>query len=191
MRFSLQLIPITMLLAQAACSMRPMEAAMPRPTDFLLRVTVGVQALREGTLIFADVDSLVMFDRKAMQRATVRPDSSVALELYQGQRQSAEAITNGAMKGAVVGVAVGVGEALATSLLGKILGWKIDVGEATKGGILLGTTIGAYTGGAKEANEGEAVWERVTLLQLRQQLCKCAKPDPPKTEPAVRLIPEL
>jgi hypothetical protein len=191
MRNILRLISSTILLTQVACSMRPMEAAMPRPTDFLLRVSTGAQPVREGTLIFADVDSLVMFDRKSTERVTVRPDSGVLLDLYQGQRRSADAVAKGAVKGAVVGVAVGVGEALATSLLGKILGWEVDLGEATKGGILLGTTIGGYSGGAKGANEGEAVWERVTLLQLRQQLCRCPNPDPPRLEPAVRLIPEV
>jgi|KBSSwiStaDraftv2_1062776.scaffolds.fasta_scaffold11471_13 hypothetical protein len=188
MRNTRRLIPPIMLLTQAACSMRPMEAANPRPVDMMLRVTSGA-AVREGSLIFADVDSLVMLDRKSIERITVRPDSGVVIELYQGQRRSAEAITKGAAKGAVVGAAVGVGEALATSLLGKVLGWDINVGDATRGGILLGTTIGAYSGGAKGANEGEAVWERVSLLQIRQQLCRCANPDPQRLEPAVRLIP--
>lgn len=188
MRTILRFIPAIILITPAACSMRPMEAANPRPVDLLLRVTAGT-AVREGSLIFADADSLVMFDRKSMTRNTVRPDSGVMFELYQGQRRSAEAVAKGAAKGAVVGAAVGVGEALATSLLGKILGWDIDVGEATRGGILLGTTIGAYSGGARGANEGEAVWERVTLLQIRQQLCRCATPDPKRLEPAVRLIP--
>jgi hypothetical protein len=45
---------------------------MPRPVDFLLRVSAGPQAIREGTLIFADVDSLVMFDRTRMERVTVQ-----------------------------------------------------------------------------------------------------------------------
>lgn len=189
MRNILQLIPPIIMLTQGACSMRPMEAANPRPVDMLLRVTAGA-AVREGSLIFIDVDSLVMFDRKSMKRITVHPDSGVVLDLYQGQRRSADAVAKGAAKGAVVGAAVGVGEALATSLLGKVLGWEIDVGEATRSGILLGTAIGAYSGGARGANEGEAVWERVTLLQFRQQLCRCPNPDPPKLEPAVRLIPE-
>ena len=155
----------------------------------LLRVTAEAQEPRTGTLIFADVDSLVMFDGKTMERVTVRPDSGVVLEVYQGQRRTAGAIGKGTVKGAAVGAAVGVGEAVAASLLGKVLGWDIDLGEAAKAGILLGTTFGAYSGGAQGAKEGEAVWERVTMLQLRQQLCRCPNPDVPKTEPAARLIP--
>jgi hypothetical protein len=162
---------------------------MPRPVDFLLRVTVASEAPVEGTMIFADIDSLVMFDRTRMQRVTVHPDSSVLLELYQGQQRTARAVVKGSAKGALVGAAVGVGEALASSLLGKILGWSIDVEEATKAGIFLGATTGAYAGGAKAANEGEAMWERVTLLQLRQQLCHCPEPDRGATSPKSPLIP--
>ncbi|HEX7023277.1 MAG TPA: hypothetical protein VF187_00545 [Gemmatimonadales bacterium] len=154
---------------------------MPRPIDFLLRVTAGTEVLREGTMIFADVDSLVMFDRKHMERVTVRPDSGTMLELYQGQRRSGDATARGAARGAVIGAAVGLGEALLTVGLTKLLGGNPDLESTAKGGIITGAVSGSLAGGIKAAEEGEPVWERVTLLRIRQQLCKC--PDPDRTVP--------
>ena len=59
-----------------------------------------------------------------------------------------------------------------------------------KTGIVIGGAVGALSGKNRGMKEGEEVWEPVTLLQLRQQLCRCAQPDGPKAEPTVRLIPE-
>lgn len=187
MRHILLVVP-AILLSQA-CTNRPIEDSRPRPVDFLIRVTAPAQTPRVGTLIFVERDSLVMFDRNASERVTVRPDSTMILELYQGQRRSADAIAKGTARGVAIGVAAGVGEALITGLLAKIVGWDMDMSEAVKTGVVLGGSSGAFAGGAKGAEEGEAVWERVTLLQIRQQLCKCPNPDLPKAEPAWRLIP--
>ena len=187
MRHILLVFP-AILLSQA-CTNRPFEDSRPKPVDFLIRVTAPTQSPRVGTLIFVERDSLVMFDRNVSQRVTVRPDSTVILELYQGQRRSADAIAKGTARGVAIGVAAGVGEALITGLLAKLVGWEVDVGEVVKSGVVLGGASGALTGGVKGAEEGEAVWERVTLLQIRQQLCKCPNPDTPKLDPAVRLIP--
>jgi hypothetical protein len=188
MRHNLLIVPV-ILLAQAACTNQPFEDSSPRPVDFLLRVTTPPHAPRVGTLIFAEPDSLVMFDRNASERVTVRPDSTVILELYQGQRRTADAIAKGTARGVAIGVAAGVGEALLTGLLAKLVGWDVELSETVKGGIVVGGATGALTGGVKGAKEGEAVWERVTLLKIRQQICKCPNPDPPRAEPALRLIP--
>lgn len=125
MRYNLHLIPTTMLLVSAACSMRPMEASMPRPTDVLLRVTTFASCL---------------------------PGDSCPSE-------------PGALR------------------------WEVDVGNAVDAGLLTSAASGAAAGAYQGIIEGEAAWERVTLLQIRQQLCRCPNPDPPKSEPTVRPIP--
>lgn len=166
----------------------PVETAVPKPAEMLLRISAAGSSY-EGTLIFTDTDSLVMFDRKSAQRVTVRPDSSVVLMVYQGQKRSADAAAKGAAKGAAAGIAAGVGEALLTVALSKILGIPVATEETVKGGILVGATSGSLAGGLKGASEGDPVWERVTLLQLRQQICKCPDPDAARRYPAERLIP--
>ena len=178
---------------------------MPRPAEVHLRVTVYATCLEgpaciptraagpmRGNLMFVDADTLVMFDMATAKRATVRPGAGVLVELYRGQRRTAEAIAKGAGKGALVGAAVGAGEGLLTVGLGKLLGsfWgDVDVGDAVSNGIIIGVGAGAVAGGQQAAKQGEPVWERVTLQQLRQELCRCANPDLPRVEPAVRLIP--
>jgi hypothetical protein len=205
MRRYRQLIPTSILLASAACSRVPPETAMPRPAEVLLRVTTYAACLEgtacapasasrptRGNLMFVDADSLVMFDMAAAKRVTVRPGAGVLVELYRGQRRSFNATAKGAAKGALVGAAVGAGEGLLTVGLGKLLGsfWgEVDVAEAVKTGVVVGTAGGSIDGGQRAAREGEPVWERVSLFQLRQELCRCANPELTKGEPAVRLIP--
>ncbi len=195
----------SVLLASAACTPLPMETAMPRPAEVHLRVTVYATCLEgpaciptraagplRGNLMFVDADSLVMFDMATAKRVTVRPGAGVLVELYRGQRRTMDATAKGAAKGALVGAAVGAGEGLFTVALGKVLGsfWgEVDIGEAVKTGVMVGTAAGGLSGGQQSAKEGEPVWERVTLYQLRQEICRCANPDLPRVEPAVRLIP--
>ncbi len=209
MRQQRQLIPMSILLALMGCiaqSQVPVEVSVPRPAEVILRTTVQARCpagsdcewsstaeSRRGILVFAEADSLVMTDMKAGQRVTVRPDSGVLLEVYRGQRRSAGAVAKAAGSGALEGAAVGAGEVLLVAGLSKILGLKWDgfsLGESVKGGIVIGGAVGALSGKNRGMKEGEAVWERVTLLQLRQQLCRCAQPDGLSREPAVRLIPE-
>lgn len=202
------LIPSSILLAVAACvqSQVPVEVSVPRPADVILRATVlapcpsdtgceraAVGKPRRGLLVFAEADSLVMTDMEAGQRVTVWPDSSLQLEIYRGQRRSAEAVAKAAGSGALEGAAVGAGEVLLVAGLSKLLGldWGgVSLGESVQTGIVIGGAVGALSGKNRGMKEGEAVWERVTLLQLRQLLCRCARPDGLKGEPAVRLIPD-
>ncbi len=179
------------LLASTACvhSQIPVEASAPRSTEVILRVG-GAQ---RGILVFADTDSLVMTDMRAGERVTIRPGSDVLLEVYRGQRRTAEAVVKGAGKGFVEGAATGAAEVLLVAGLGKLLGLDLggmNLGESVKGGIVFGGAIGGLVGKNKGMQEGEAVWERVTLSQLRQQLCRCAYPDGPRVEPIDRLIPQ-
>ncbi len=74
--------------------------------------------------------------------------------------------------------------ALAGGILGVIAGsdswWgDIDVGGMIVAGALAGAMDGASTGAIGGAAQGKAIWERITLRQLRQELCHCAEPAGP------------
>jgi hypothetical protein len=83
----------------------------------------------------------------------------------------------------VVSGLVGAG---VSEMLGADVG---DLGDWVAGSAASGAATGVVGGAIKAAQEGEPVWERVSVLQLRQQLCKCPNPDPPRAAPAERLIP--
>jgi hypothetical protein len=205
MRSNRQLFPTALLLVSAACTVLPDGVGVPAPVETLLRVTVfasclsefdcggaPISARRAGPLVFADRDSLVMTDLKAGARVTIRPAAGTLLDVYRGQRRTAGAVAKGAGRGLLAGIGMGVGEALVTKGLGEIVGgdWgKLDLGDLLRTGVVIGGAGGVGAGAVQGAREGEVVWERVTLLQLRQQLCRCARPDGEKAEPAVPLIP--
>ncbi len=205
MRCRRQLLPIALLLAPAACTQLPSGVGSPQPVETLLRVKVFASCLSTpdcggasatgsyaGPLVFADRDSLVMTDLKAGRRLTIRPGAGVLLEVYRGQHRSPSAAAKGAGKGFLAGIAAGVGQALVSKALGEIVGggWEVDLDESVRAGVFLGGTVGAVSGAFKGAAEGEAVWERVTLRELRQQLCRCPEPDqPPVVAPGAPLIP--
>lgn len=198
----------SVLLVLAACiqTQVPIEASSPRPDEVILRTLTfpscptrdGAECGRtpaeahRGPLVFVEADSLVMTDMKTKRRVTIRPDLGEVIEVYRGQRRTAAAVAKGAGKGALEGAATGAAEALLVVGLSKLLGLDLDVGtgDAIKSGIVIGTAVGALGGKNRGMKEGEAVWERVSLVQLRQQLCRCANPDGQRAEPGVRLIPE-
>ena len=205
MRYRRRMLPIALLLAPVACTQLPSGVGVPQPVETLLRVTTFASCLsnsgcdkaqvsgrRAGPLVFADRDSLVMTDLEVKARVTIRPGAGTLLEVYRGQGRTAGAAARGAGRGFLTGIATGLGEAVLSKALGEVVGgpWgDLDLGELAGGGVVLGGSGGALTGLLQGANEGEAVWERVSLLQLRQQLCHCASPDRPQVEPAVPLIP--
>ena len=185
-------------LACGCASSIPIEVRLPRPQEVLLQAWTFSTCLeparcpathRRGHLVFADQDSLVMFDNRAMERVAIRPGPGVVLQVYRGQRSDPRTTLKGAAKGAALGAAAGLAEALLVGGLFKLLGGDVDMSEAMRSGVALGAGTGALTGGITAAQEGEAVWERLTLLQLRQLLCRCADPGPAKPNPATPLIP--
>jgi hypothetical protein len=141
-------------------------------------------------LVFADADSLVMTDVKESKRVTIRPDSGVVVEMYRGQVRSATATVEGAASGALNGAVAGAGEGLLVGGLSKILGFDVDVASSIKTGLIGGTAAGVLNGANAAIAEGKAVWERVTMLELRQQVCRCPNPDAPLDSRQQRLIPE-
>jgi hypothetical protein len=182
------------LVGAAACvsTQIPVEATAPRPQEVILRATVlgpcpsgddcesrPVAAKRRGILVFVDADSLVMTDLRAGQRVTLWPNSGVLLEVYRGQHRSLQAAVEGAVLGAAKGAAAGAATGLLMGGLAKMLGSDADLGDGVRGATVLGAGGGALGGANQALAEGKAVWERVTLLQLRQQMCRCADPDGP------------
>ena len=189
MRLHQLMLPSAALLA-SACTTVPMEVARPEPVQIVLRVTervpcnLGAECPREaesverrGPLVFIDGDSLVMTDMKLGHRVAFHPGPGVQLEVYRGQKRSAEAVAKGAGKGLLAGILVGAVEGLVAGGLSKVVGADVDVGESIKGGIVGGGSMGVLAGIVQGYAEGDAVWETVTLLQLRQQLCRCSDPD--------------
>ena len=180
-----------LLLGLAACSQIPMGARSPAPEQILLRAEAGTPAARfAGPLVFADGDSVVMTDMREGRRVTIRSGPGVILEVYRGQRSSSGAVAKGMGRGALFGLIVGVAAGLAGAGVSEILGGDTgDLSDWLVGSATSGVVTGAAGGAIAGAKEGEPVWERVTVPQLRQQLCKCPNPDPPRVAPAERLIP--
>jgi hypothetical protein len=171
------LAPTFILLATSACLMQPMRTGPP-PASVVLRVIMADSSFRIGGLVLADGDSLVLYDLKAKKRFVMREEPGVRLDLYRGQGGTGKAAAEGAGKGALLGAGLG---ALAGGLFGMALGsnswWgDIDVGGMVAAGALVGAKEGVTTGAIEGAAQGKARWERVTLRQLRQELCHCAEP---------------
>ena len=182
---------VVMLLSLTGCSQIPIQARNPAPEQVLLRAEAGTPPARyAGPLVFAEADSVVMTDMREGRRVTLRSGPGMMLEVYRGQRSSSGAVAKGMGRGALFGLVVGVAAGLAGAAVSEVLGADTGhlndwlAGSATSG-VVTGVAGGAIAG----AREGEPVWERVTVLQLRQQLCKCPNPDPPRVAPMERLIP--
>ena len=182
------------LLITGACSQVPIEAG-PGPTQVLLRARISATTGERyaGPMVFADADSVVMTDMRQGHRVTVRSGPQVVLEVYRGQKSSTGAIVKGAATNALFGALVGAAAALVgagtSAALGGGLG-GVGLDDWLRAGAVPAAISGVVAGAVTGAKEGAPVWETVTVLQLRQMLCKCPNPDPPRLEPAVRLIPE-
>jgi hypothetical protein len=204
MRSGAFVLPVLSLLAGAACLQKPAEVAFPRLAEIVLQATTFAECppdtscdasqtatVRRGPLVFVDADSVVMVDVNAGEQVAVRPGPTVILEIYRGQKTSVNAIAKNAGKGALIG---GVVAAAATAAFGGIMkafhGGDGDLGKAIVEAGAHGAVTGAFTGGFKGAANGEAAWQRITILQLRQDLCRCARPDSVSAVPApAPLIP--
>ncbi len=183
------LLAATLLLCDTACMMQQLGAG-PRPAAVVLRMTAPDSVTRKGSLVLADGDSLVLYDLEAKQRFVVRAASGMDLDIYRGQQGSLKATAKSAGKGALIGAGIG---AVAGGLLGLVANtssyWEdVNLAGSIAKGAAAGAVEGASVGAFQGALQGEAVWERITLLQLRQELCRCANPDL-RRDPAVRLIP--
>jgi hypothetical protein len=168
-----------------------MEARKPAPAQVVLRAEAGTPPVRfAGPLVFADADSVVMTDMREGRRVALRQGPDLILEVYRGQRASSGAVARGMGRGALFGLALGVVSGLVGAGVSEILGAEVgDLSDWLAGSAASGAATGVVGGALKGAEDGEPVWERVSVLQLRQQLCKCPNPDPPRPAPGERLIP--
>ena len=196
MRSPSSILPIC-LLAGTACLQKPAEVAHPQPADIVLRVTTlpgclldplcdgSAASVRRGRLIFVDGDSVVMVDVTAGEQVVVREGPDVSLAIYRGQKVTAGAIAKSTGKGALIGGLVGLAAGAASGLIAQSFWGDVDVGKTALEAGAQGAVIGAMGGGIRGATEGEAAWQRITLLQLRQELCRCARPDSARRVPIV------
>ena len=173
------------VLMLGACTQVPDQVRHPEPVVPLLRVIAACDSLAScvgrggvlhlGPVVFAETDSLVIADRVTGRHVAVRADGG-AIEVYRGQRVSGGSVLKQAGRNTAFGIATGAMAALAGAAVAKVVGFDVDAGELIKGSAVTGAMAGAIQGTVQGATEGEAVWERVTLLQLRQELCRCSHP---------------
>lgn len=178
MRIERFVVPAGLLLVASGCFAPPVETRT-RTASLVVRVRDADGTTRVGGLVLADADSLLIYDVQAAMRFVVRPAPGDSVEVYRGQRSSSRAVAKGAGKGALQGLALGVlGGLLAGVVIGSDDWWgDIDVGSLIAAGAVYGAAGGAIEGGVEGARQGEATWERVSLLRLKQELCRCSDPD--------------
>ena len=176
------------LLSAAACSQVPDEIRHPEPTAILIRASdvlpcgssqcgsVRTRELHRGTLIFIDADSLVLADRISNGRVSVREESGRLIEVYRGQRVSSGSVAKSAARGGLLGLATGFLSAATGVVVAEALGLDGIAGESLRAGAVVGAASGVAGGILQGVREGDAVWQRITVSQLRQELCRCAHP---------------
>jgi hypothetical protein len=170
------LISLLPLVAASAC-MLPQRGSGPQPAAIILRV-IGPDSLRRvGNLLLFEGDSLLVYDARTKQSFAVRDSSGMALDIYRGQQSGIKSAAKGAGKGALIGAGIGVlAGVLGAGLVSGSDFWQpVDLPEALVAGALLGASGGAVIG----AFEGDPLWERITVLGLKRELCHCDNPKKP------------
>ncbi len=185
--------------AAAACGVQP--SGPPAPTGLRLRITHwesapgqaserGAPATHEGRLIFASYDSVVVYSLRERREVAVAVQEISRLEIYRGQRGSAEAAVKGAAKGALLGAGAGAAVGASTAVMGAILGRGEDAGKQIVAGAAGGAVIGAAGGAYAGATEGDPVWQEITIRRLLQDLCRCQEPERARPDTTIIAAPE-
>ncbi len=169
-----------LLAAGAGCYLPPAQVATPQ--GFRVRVTscggshsCGTHTIQhEGPLVYLESDSLLMWSDRTDQLLSIAVPQIRKLEVYRGNRPSAEGAVKGGAAGAVVGTALGAATGVvAEAFFGGMFGAEPNIGEAAATGAAYGLVDGAMTGAAVGAMAGSPVWQEVSVLELRQELCHC------------------
>lgn len=196
MRSASSVLPIC-LLAGTACLQKPAEVVHPQPADIVLQVTTlpgcllealcdgTTTSVRRGRLVFVDGDSVVMVDVSAGEQLVVREGPDVSLAIYRGQKVTTGAIARSTAKGALIGGLLGFAVGAVSAGISQQIWGDVDVGKTALEAGAQGVVVGAMAGGMQGATQGEAAWQQITLLQLRQELCRCARPDSARRVPIV------
>lgn len=193
------LLATTAIIGTAACGVQP--SGPPAPTGLRLRITHwdstpaqasdrGSSATHEGRLIFASYDSVVIYSLRERREVAVAVPEISRLEIYRGQRGSAEAALKGAAKGALLGAGAGAVVGASTAVMGAILGSGEDAGKQVAAGAAGGAIIGAAGGAYEGATEGDPVWQEITIRRLLQGLCRCQEPEGARADTTIIAISE-
>ena len=148
----------------------------------VLRVIVPDSSSRTGSLLLVGGDSLLLYDPRVKERFVVHESFAGALEVYRGhQAGGLKPAAKGAGKGALIGAGVGaLFGVIVAGVTSRSSWWEpVDAGKALVSSAALGAAEGASMGALQGAMRGDAVWERVTFWQLRQELCRCDNPKKP------------
>ncbi len=132
----------------------------------------------QGTLIYLDADTLLLHDSQSWKHVAVPVTRIAKLEVWRGRRPTAGSVAKGVGIGALTGALAGaLAGAAAEAIFGGLDG-DHDIGEAAARGGVEGAIQGGIAGGVVGAAIGSTVWQEVTVLQLRQELCNCRISEP-------------
>ncbi len=172
----------SLVLFSTACVVsQPTPAAYPQGVQVRVVSTDAGPLPLEGTLIYAEADTVKLYVPPHRSTIAVPVGSLTRLEVYRGRKGSAGKTMKGAAIGTVAGAALGAAIGATTeAMFGGMFGRTRDYGEAIAVGAADGAVTGAFVGATAGATVGDAVWQEVTVLDLRQELCHCriAQPEP-------------
>jgi uncharacterized protein YcfJ len=172
----------SLVLISTACVVsQPTPAAYPQGVQVRVVSTDAGPLPLEGTLIYAEADTLTLYVPQYRSTVSVPVGSVTRLEVYRGRKGSAGKAVKGAAIGTVAGAAMGAAIGATTeAIFGGMLGSQRDYGDAIAVGAADGAVAGAFVGATAGATVGDAVWQEVTVHDLRQELCHCriSRPEP-------------
>lgn len=165
----------SLVLISTACVVsHPTPAAYPQGVQVRVVSTEAGPLPLEGTLIYAEADTLKLYVPQYRSTFSVPVGSVTRLEVYRGRKGSAGKAVKGAAVGTVAGAVMGAALGATTeAIFGGMFGSTRDYGEAIAVGAADGAVTGAFVGATAGATVGDAVWQEVTVLDLRQELCHC------------------
>ena len=184
MRATRHLTLVMLAITLAGCGLNETERR-PAPQGIRLRVTAavcragnescetGVDRRFEAQLIVVDPEVLVVYDVSRKVRKTLPIRSVSRLEIFRGYDPSLEAALRNGARDAAIGMVAGAALGLVAGGIFDVFGFHVDKGEAVRAGAAQGAVSGLVHGVAQGATIGDAVWEQISVRQLRDELCHC------------------
>jgi hypothetical protein len=177
--------------AATACGLNQRPQPELAPQSIRLRVTSttvcaarvcmsAAATVTEGMLARADDDSLLVYDPRRNGYAAFPVAAITRLEIHRGQaRGSVGNAASQGVKTAAVGAGVGAAVGFLSGLvIPPIFGGRSDPGRFAAAGAAEGAIQGAAVGAIQGAMMGPALWQAITVRQLREELCHCRLPEP-------------
>lgn len=170
----------SVLFSTACVVSQPTPAAYPQGVQVRVVSTDAGPLPLEGTLIYAEADTLKVYVPQNRSTIAVPVGSVTRLEVYRGRKGSAGKAVQGAAIGTVAGAAMGAAIGATTeAIFGGMFGSQRDYGDAIGTAAADGAVTGAFVGATAGATVGDAVWQEVTVHDLREELCHCRLPQAP------------